>query len=96
MNFKNEEVKEEYLNSAVEECKKSKVLFPTFKQLSDPSLIPEEIKQKLKSVNMQDVNPLNLFRISWYNEPIEQGGLFKDIPNYIEIPPEISGICRLM
>jgi len=92
MDFNLEPKKEEYLNSAIEICKKHNIILPTFKMLDDPKLIPDEIKQELKNVGMDDLNPLNLFRISWKNEPIEKGGQFLDIPNYIEIPPEISGI----
>ena len=92
MDFNNEPKKDEYLNSAIEICKKHNIIFPTFKMLDDPKLIPDKIKQELKNVGMDDLNPLNLFRISWKNEPIEKGGQFLDVPNYIEIPPEISGI----
>ena len=92
MDFNLEPKKEEYLNSAIEICKKHNIILPTFKMLDDPKLIPDKIKQELKNVGMDELNPLNLFRISWKNEPIEKGGQFLDIPNYIEIPPEISGI----
>lgn len=60
--------------------------------LENPKLIPEKIKEELKNIGMDELNPLNLFRISWYNEPKEKGGLYNDIPNYIEIPPELSGV----
>ncbi len=65
---------------------------PTFEQMKDPSKIPADIKEQLKDVGLWDVNPLNLFRISWKNEAIKHGGAYNALPNYIEIPPEISGV----
>ena len=38
------------------------------------------------------MNPLNLFRITWKNEPAEAGGLYRDVPNYIELPPALTGV----
>ena len=92
MDFNKEPKKEEYLNSAIEVCKEHNIILPTIKMLDNPQLIPEKIKKELKNVGMDDLNPFNLFRISWYNEPLEKGGQYSDIPNYIEIPPQISGI----
>lgn len=97
MDFNEETKKDEYLNSAIEICKKYNIILPTIKMLDNPKLISEKIKQELKSVAMDDINPFNLFRISWYNEPLEKGGQYTEIPNYIEIPPEISGVkCRIV
>ena len=45
-----------------------------------------EAQKKLKDVGLWDVNPLNLYRISWKNEPKIKGGLYQDLPNYVEIP----------
>ena len=92
MDLNPEPKKEEYLNSAIEVCIKHNILLPTFKMLDNPKLIPQKVKEELKNVGIDELNPLNLFRISWNNEPLEKGGQYNDIPNYIEIPPEISGI----
>ena len=53
--------------------------------------VPENIKEKLKNIGLWDVNPLNLFRITWNNEPKKTGGLFGK-PNYIELPKALTGI----
>jgi len=42
-------------------------------------------------VGLWDLDPLNLFRIGWHNEPRAQGGLFGNV-NYLEFPPELTGI----
>lgn len=40
---------------------------------------------------MWETHPRNLFRITWKNEPVKKGGLFKDV-NYIEIPKELTNV----
>jgi cysteine synthase len=70
-------------------CKQHNIILPTYKQLRNPELIPQEIKDKLKSIGLWDINPLNLFRITWKNNT--ETGLFGDV-NYLEIPKEITGI----
>jgi cysteine synthase len=64
---------------------------PTFAQMKDPSLIPDRITQRLKEVGLWDVDPANLFRITWKNEPAERGGGFNN-GNWIEFPKAITGI----
>lgn len=70
-------------------CRKKGVIIPTFKQLINPELIPDQIKGKLKGIGLWDVNPLNLFRITWKNDV--KSGLFGKV-NYLEIPREITGV----
>jgi cysteine synthase len=76
---------------AARRFKEKGIILPTFKQMRNPELIPGEIKDQLKNVGLWDLNPLNLFRITWKNEPKEFGGAFGGV-NYIEIPKEITGI----
>lgn len=78
-------------DNAVKRFKEKGIVLPTFAQMSNPDLIPEEIKDKLKTIGLWDLNPLNLFRITWKNEPKEKGGLYGNV-NYIEIPKKLSGI----
>lgn len=74
----------------IERCKERGITLPTFKEMIDPSLIAPEIKEKLKNTGLWDVDPVNLYRITWHNEPLEKGGLYGGV-NYIEIPHEITG-----
>lgn len=85
-------VNEEGLQKAVENAKERNILIPTLAQMKDPDKIPAKVKEKLKNTGLWDVDPINLFRISWKNEPVEKGGLYNNLPNYIEIPSEISGV----
>ena len=88
----NLEVNEEQRKKVAKIMKEKGVRIPTLKQMKDPSLIPDEIKEGLKKIGNWDIDPLNLYRISWYNEPKLEGGLFNDLPTYIEIPSEVSGV----
>ncbi|MDV3427108.1 MAG: pyridoxal-phosphate dependent enzyme [Bacillota bacterium] len=85
-------INEEQLKKTARIAKERNILIPTFAQMKDPKKVPEKVKEKLKETGLWDVNPINLFRISWKNQPVKKGGLYNDLPNYIEIPPEISGV----
>lgn len=79
------------LDRAVRRYRDKGIILPTFAQMRNPELIPGMIKDRLKEIGLWDLHPLNLFRISWKNEPVEKGGLF-GVPNFIEIPEELTGI----
>lgn len=87
----NKVTNEKALKNAVERYRKHGIILPTFTQQKNPELIPDKIKDKLKNIGLWDFNPLNLFRITWKNEPKEFGGLYGN-PNYIELPKEITGV----
>jgi cysteine synthase len=80
---------EENLKSTIQRCRNNKILLPTFEQLKHPHTIPQEIKSKLKKIGMQELNPLNLFRINWQND--SSTGEIGEI-NFLEIPKEITGV----
>jgi cysteine synthase len=84
-------VNEEVRKKNIQRCREKNVLLPTFKQMMDPTTVPADIKEKLSHVGLWDVDPLNLFRITWKNEPTKQGGTFGGV-NYIEVPREITGV----
>ncbi len=84
-------IHEERLERAVQRARERNIIIPTFKQMRDPGLIPDSIKAQLSDVGLWDLNPLNLFRITWHNEPVASGGGFGGV-NYIEFPPELTGV----
>ena len=84
-------VDEKRLKRTLQRAKERGIVIPTLAQMKNPDLIPDAIKQKLKNVGLWDINPVNLFRISWRNQPAERGGLFGGV-NYIELPREITGV----
>ncbi len=79
------------LERAVRRARERNIIIPTFAQMRDPSLIPDKIKAQLKNVGLWDVNPLNLFRITWRNEPTPHGGGFGGV-NYMEFPKSLTGV----
>ncbi len=83
----------ENLKRSIERAREKNIIIPTFAQMEDPSKIPEAIQDKLTHVGLWDVNPLNLFRITWRNNPVEKGGdgKYGDV-NYIELPKELTGV----
>jgi cysteine synthase A len=74
---------------AVERCRERRIVIPTFSELCEPERVDPAIRQALPAVDMQAVDPANLFRITWHNDPVTGG--FGPV-NALEIPPEISGV----
>jgi len=87
----NKVVNPDVRKKAIERFREKNIILPTFAQMRDPGLIPDKVKNKLKNIGLWELNPLNLFRINWHNEPKEKGGLYGGV-NHIEIPKEISGV----
>lgn len=76
---------------AIKRCKEKGIVIPTFKEQKNPELISADVKKRLKNVGLWDVDPLNLYRITWKNEPVEKGGEFGKV-NYLEFPSELTGV----
>ncbi|MDR1970864.1 MAG: pyridoxal-phosphate dependent enzyme [Treponema sp.] len=80
------------LEKNVRRAREKGIILPTFAWMRDPEKIPDTIKQRLLTVGLWDLDPVNLFRITWKNEPRESGGLFGG-PNFIELPPALTGVA---
>ncbi|MFO7895891.1 MAG: pyridoxal-phosphate dependent enzyme [Candidatus Cloacimonadales bacterium] len=88
--------KQKVLANTIQRCKEKNIIIPTYEQMRNPELIPEKIKQELENIGMWDLNTLNLFRLTWKNEPRLDGGGFGKV-NFIELPKEITGVdARIM
>jgi len=79
------------LERAIKRAQERNIIIPTFKQMKDPTLLDERIKKDLQNVGLWDLNPRNLFRITWKNEPRESGGGFGKV-NYLEFPSNLTGV----
>lgn len=88
--------KEKVLANTVQRCKEKNIIIPTYEQMRNPELIPQKIKDELEKIGMWDLNSLNLFRLTWKNEPRLDGGGFGKV-NFIELPKELTGVdARIM
>ena len=79
------------LQRAVGRARERGIIIPTFAQMKNPALIPDDIKAELRGIGLWDVHPRNLFRITWHNEPVPHGGGFGGV-NTSEFPPELTGV----
>jgi cysteine synthase len=86
-----EAINEKVLEKSIARARDRNIILPRFAEQKDPSKIPPRIVDKLSDVDLWDVNPLNLFRITWHNAPKETGGGFVE-GNWIEFPPELTGV----
>ena len=63
----------------------SKVPFgPTYDEMLNPHLIDPALKEKVKLAKQDELDPLNLFNITWKNENQEV--------NYIVLPKAMTGV----
>ena len=79
------------LEKSIARARERNIILPTFAQQKDPRLVPAEISARLKDVGLWDMDPANLFRITWKNEPVEHGGGFGE-GNWIEFPEALTGV----
>ena len=84
-------INKENLAHNIQKARENHIILPTFAQMRDPRKVPEKIKKGLKNVGLWDVNPLNLFRITWHNEPTMEGGQYGGV-NFIELPGALTGV----
>ncbi len=84
-------VNEQGLHRAVERAREKNIIVPTFEEMKNPEKVPQKIKDRLKDVGLWDVDSLNLFRITWKNEPVKHGGLYGGV-NFMELPRELTGV----
>ena len=85
------EIREDVLARNIARARERNIILPTFAQQRDPGMVPAEITARLKKIGLWDLDPTNLFRISWKNEAVEHGGGFGE-GNWIEFPSELTGV----
>ena len=79
------------LENSIKRARERNIIIPTFAQMKNPASAPETIKRDLTSIGLWELNPRNLFRITWKNEPKETGGGFGGV-NYLELPKSLTGV----
>jgi cysteine synthase len=78
------------LERAVGRFRDAGIALPRFAELADPSLVPESIRARLSPVGPDDPDPLNLFRVNWFNDAARTG--IVDVPEHVVLPRELTGV----
>ena len=84
-------IHEKALAHNIEKARENGIVIPTFRHMKHPETAPAAVKEKLSRTGLWDIDPINLYRVTWKNEPKASGGLF-GAPNYIEFPSELTGV----
>jgi cysteine synthase len=82
---------EKVLENTINRCRERNIIIPTYAQMRDPNLIPPSIVDQLAEIGLWDLNPVNLFRITWKNEAVDFGGGFGQV-NFVELPSRLTGV----
>lgn len=82
---------EERLQRTFTRARERNIVIPTFTQMKNPALVPDRYKSELSGVGLWDVDPRNLFRITWHNQPVATGGGFGGV-NFFELPASLTGV----
>ena len=61
------EIREDVLKKSIARARARNIILPTFAQQKDPTQVPAAIGTRLKEVGLWDLDPANLFRITWKN-----------------------------
>jgi cysteine synthase len=85
------DIRGDVLEKTIARARARNIILPTFAQQKDPGGIPAAITARLKDVGLWDLDPANLFRITWKNQPVEIGGGFGE-GNWIEFPKALTGV----
>jgi len=81
---------EKIVSKTSEYFKKKGIVLPKISELCNPHTIDKNTINKIKAVDKNAMNPLNLFRVHWFNsrEHIE----FSKVPEHIILPSEFTGV----
>ncbi|HLX32146.1 MAG TPA: pyridoxal-phosphate dependent enzyme [Gaiellaceae bacterium] len=78
------------LERAHDRFRQAKIALPRFAELADPSLVPDTIRARLAAVGPDDPDPLNLFRVHWFNDAARTGTV--EVPEHVVLPRELTGV----
>ena len=67
------------------------VILPTFAELADPHRIDAGILAALRGVDPDAPDPLNLFRIHWFNDESRSG--LSSVPGHVVLPSSLTGVA---
>ena len=81
-------------NSVIEKTanhlKNHNIILPKISELANPLSISNEIQKKLKKIDKNKADPINLFRVHWHNN--QDHSSFGETPEYVVLPSEFTGV----
>ncbi len=90
LGLEREIVDEAVLDRAAGRCRSLGVVLPTFAQLAEPDRIPAATLGRLAAVDPDAPDPLNLFRVHWFNDRTRRGRT--PVPEHLVLPRELTGV----
>ncbi len=76
--------------NTVARFREARIALPTFAQLADPSRVPARVRAALPAVGPDAADPLNLFRVHWYNDDARSG--LVPVPAHVVLPKALTGV----
>ncbi len=67
-----------------------RVALPRFAELADPALVPARIRERLAAIGPDEPDPLNLFRVHWFNG--QHRTELAAVPEHVVLPRELTGV----
>ena len=81
---------ESVISKTSEYFKKKGIVLPKISELCNPHTVDKNIINKLKTVDKDAMDPLNLFRVHWFNNRDHIG--FSKVPEHIVLPNKFTGV----
>jgi len=81
---------EPVISKTSEYFKKKGIVLPKISELCNPHTVDKNIINKLKTVDKDAMDPLNLFRVHWFNNRDHIG--FSKVPEHIVLPNKFTGV----
>ena len=75
---------------AVRRARERGIVLPTFAQLAGEAPVPSEIAERLDAAEPDAADPLNLWRINWFNAPDRKTRV--TVPAHVVLPPQMTGV----
>ncbi len=76
---------------AAQRFRDARIRMPTFAQLAEPGTIPDGLQARLASVEPDAPDPLNLFRVHWFNDAGRRSRAA--VPQHLVLPSSLTGVA---
>src|SRR5437867_12836754 len=90
LGLEREVVGRDVYDRTVDRFRDAGILLPTFSELANPATIPEAIQDRLRRVDPDAADALNLFRVHWHNGSGSRERV--PVPEHLVLPEELTGV----